>query len=190
MSTLTDKQLSKIKVSSDLNSVTIGFTDTLTTHTAAEGDGGMDEEKKILNKYQAKLSHRPHKDLTDSIKKLRKFALELVDIKVDNKDIGDWTVSCVSLSGDVTLRQSRAVLTLAKECPTGKVIEFKCPQVTMYPEKEAEDRYHNAEKMSEIIEDLIEEGWSYLMGKMSEDSDGQLPLMFNIKPKLETNFVQ
>lgn len=190
MSTLTDKQLSKLKLSPDLNKVTIGFTDTQTSHTAAEESEGMDEEKKISNEHTVRSSNRPHKNLSDSMKSLRKFGLELCDIEVSSKHIKDWTVSAISISGDMTLRQSRVVMTLSKECPTGKVIEFKVPQVTMYPEKEAEDRYHNAEKMSVIIEDIVEEAWAYLGGRYEVEMSDQLPIMFGITPKLETNFTQ
>jgi len=190
MSTLTDKQLSKLKLSADLNKVTIGFVDIQTTHTAAEESEGMDEEKKIKNQYLVKGSHRPHKTLSDSMKKLRKYALELCDIEVSSKHIGDWTVSAISIAGDMTLRQSRVVMTLAKECPTGKVIEFDVPQVTMYPEKEAEDRYHRAEEMSVLIEDIVEEAFLYLGGNYEVKYDGQLPLMFAIERKFETNITQ
>lgn len=190
MSTLTDKQLTKLKLSADLNEVTIEFTDTITNHTAAEDEEGIDREEKIQNFYKVVGARRPHKNLSDSMKSLRKHALALCGIEVSSKHIGDWTVSEISITGDMTLRQSRCIMKLAKECPTGKVVEFKVPQVTMYPIQDEEQRYHDAEKMSVTIEDIVEEAWAYLAGRYETEVSGQLPLMFAIEPKLETNFTQ
>jgi len=180
--TTTDKQIKKIKLHPDLSKVRIEW-DNLVTSTEAEDE----ESKPLKNEYGVTGRYKPRKEFVDTMKKLRKFGHELCGMTVESKEIGDWTVSEVSFAGDVLLKQSRAVLKLSKETPTGKLIDFKCPQVTMYPEKDDESRYTGAEKMSVILEDLIEEAWLYLNGEYADE--GQLPL-FQTEPKLQTNFDQ
>jgi predicted metalloprotease len=48
-----------------------------------------------------------------------------------------------------------------------------------------ESKYHDIEKMTTIIEDIIEETWSYLEGKNGEDEykNGQLVLFAPRKQK-------
>jgi hypothetical protein len=170
---VTEKQLSKLKITNDQNEVHIGFRNLITESDEAEDP----ESSTLANEYTIKAKHRPHKDLVDCMKKLRKFALEACEIEVDSKKLTDWNVSTISITGDVVLRKSRVVMTLTKKVNrTGKFIEFKTPQVTMYPEKDEEGRFANAEKMSEQIEEIIEEGWSYMNGKFEMEINPQLAL--------------
>ena len=173
-----DYQMSLIRIHPELKSVRIGFTRLM--------EAGEDKSKKA--KYAITNDDRPHKDFVNAIKKLRKFALELLEIDVDAKSIGDWTVTEVHLSGNVVLRQSRAQLRLAKSVErTGKVAELtKTPQVTMYPQNEDAAPYENAEVMSKQIEVVIDEAFAYLNGKYEGDPKGQLPL-FSVE-NIETNF--
>lgn len=180
-----EKQFRSIRISPDQDEVKITF-ENITTKEIIEGE---DENEIKGHKYSITGRISPHKDLTDLMKKLRKYALSLNEIEVDSKDMPKWTVQAISITGDYLLKKSRCVMTLAKEIKrTGKVAIMKTSQVTMYPQMDEENRFEDAEKMSEIIEAIIEETWLYLNGK-SEDDDNQLQL-FPTEPKLETNFVK
>lgn len=169
------RQLRQVSISKD-GEVSVKFVEIITIKPEQE-DG---EDVIITNKYSVKSPQRPHKDLLDTIKKLRKFALEICEIETDSKSIINWTVSQVKIAGDVSMHQSRVILTLAKSVErTGKVIEFNSPQTTMYGESE----YDNADQMAVVIEDLIEEVWSYLNGTKTESSS-QLALFDYPKMKV------
>jgi hypothetical protein len=165
------KQIRSIKIKGDLSSVSIGFEE------AKEIEGDEEEDVVIKNHYSVKSKYRPHKDFTDAMKKLRKNALEVCEITVDSKSIGDWNVSGLSVAGDMEMKQSRVILTVTKTVKkTGKEISFKTPQVTMFPEKDEENRYHNAEELTKGIVKAIEEAMKYMGGKYDDSAEDQLPL--------------
>lgn len=177
-----DRQIQSIKITPELDSVKIKLASVI----SVDGDGEEDVDNIIGNQYIITGKHRPHKDFVDAMKKLRKHGLELLEINTEN--FTDWTVQEISISGDLIMRQSRVVLTLAKRIKrTDKVATIKTPQTTMYPEKEDEDRYPGAEAMSKLIESAIDEAIAYLNGKYEYD-DGQLPLF--PWENLETNFTK
>lgn len=170
MKTDIEKQLRSVSISPD-GDVKIKFAEVVTGEAAE----GTDESTVKQNIFTVQSGNKPHKDFTDSMKKLRKFALEVCEMPIpeNSKHLGQYTVSGIKISGDLTMKQSRVVLTIAKTIErTGKVVKIVTPQVTMYGESE----YPNADKMTEIIEDAIEEAWSYLNGKYADESNGQLPL--------------
>ena len=180
-----EKQFRSLRISPDLDEVKITF-EKITTKEIIEGE---DENQIKGHKYSITGKISPHKDLTDLMKKLRKYALAVNEIEVDSKDMPKWTVQAISISGDYLLKKSRCIMTLSKEVKrTGKVAIMKTSQVTMYPQMDEDNRFEDAEKMSEIIEAVIEETWLYLNGK-SADDDNQLALFPN-EVKLETNFVK
>ena len=180
-----EKQFRSLRISPDLDEVKITF-EKITTKEIIEGE---DENQIKGHKYSITGKISPHKDLTDLMKKLRKYALAVNEIEVDSKDMPKWTVQAITISGDYLLKKSRCIMTLAKEVKrTGKVAIMKTCQVTMYPQMDEDNRFEDAEKMSEIIEAVIEETWLYLNGK-SADDDNQLVLFPN-EAKLETNFTQ
>ena len=132
---------------------------------------GAEESTTDVNEYSIKTKRKPHKDLLDAMKKLRKDALAICEMNFDGKAIGSLNVIGIKITGDIVLRQSRVVMTIAKEVKrTGKQIEWSTPQVTMYGESE----YEKAEEMSKLIQALIDETWAYLDGKCEGES--QLPL--------------
>lgn len=177
-----DRQIQGIKITPDLNTVRIK----LASIVSVDGEGEEDADNHIGNQFVITGKHRPHKDFVDAMKQLRKFGLELLEITTES--VTDWTCQEISISGDVVMKQSRAVLTLAKKVKrTEKVATIKTPQATMYPGKEDDQRYANAEKMSKQIEACINEAVAYLNGKY-ETEDGQLAL-FPFK-QLETNFAK
>lgn len=169
-----DRQLRSVEIASDLSTVDIKFHEIVILEPIEEGDENV--VKKIP--YATKAPIRPHKDFHESMKKLRKFALELLGldyIATDAKNIKAFTVLKISIAGDYLMKQSRVkmVLSLLVE-ETGKVVDIDVPETTMY----GESKYHNIEKMTAVIEDIIEETWSYLEGKNGEDDfkNGQLVL--------------
>lgn len=173
-----EKQLRKIKFSNELDMTEIMFVLLNAGASEKEEEEENDDaqaEQVMPHSYTVKSPNEPHKDFVDAMKKLRKFALEVCEIEVDSKDIACWNVSEVQIAGDYLLKQSRVVMTLSKVVKaSGKVIKFKTPQVTMYPQKDDQVKYHNASKMTEAIEQVIKEAWLYLAGKYSQK--GQLAL--------------
>lgn len=183
---ITEKQIQSIKLSDDHNEVEVSFVNTITPESDSE-EIGEESKKQIEQYFYSKI--RPHKDFIDAFKKLRKAALEICDIEVSNKSLSDWNVSGVKIAGDMFLHQSRVILTLSKIVNmTNKVIKFKTPQVTMFPEMEDTERFSGAEALTKQIESLIDETWAYLNGKF-EDEEMQLEL-FHSEPKHETHFTQ
>lgn len=181
------RQITKIKIASDFNQALISFTEQEETEFA---DGEEDETGSVVvpHEHSIKGRHRPHKEFIDSMKGLRKFALDANEISVDSKEIGDWNVSTIQIAGDMFLKQSRVVMTLAKTVKrTGKVCEMKTTQITMYPEPDDVSAYKDADKLTRKIEEVIMEAWEYLNGKYDESDFSQLPLFATEKP-LELNF--
>ncbi len=161
-----DRQLRKIEITEDLQ-VKVTFVEILTVPP----DHPENESTIIDNEYKVKSKHLPHTDLLGVMKKLKSHALDIVEIEVDSKKKGDYQVSTVKIAGDVLLKQSRVSMVISKKVNrTGKIVPIAVPQTTMY----GESTYPEAEKMSVIIEELIEEVWQYLGGKYEQD--GQLPL--------------
>lgn len=106
---------------------------------------------------------RPHPKLLEDVKSLRKLALAYMNITTDATQLTEWTVSQVNITGDYLLKQSRAVITLSKyNKHTGKYCKMTIPQITMYPEKEERMKYPNADKITSIIESVINETWKFL----------------------------
>lgn len=186
-SQIPQKQLTKIKI--DLTGkvkVTLHFREIVQNQieaSQAQGDEGFEEkDMDILSpQYIVKSPYTPHKDLLDEMKKLRKYALEICEMEqgAKTKELTDYNVSAVKITGDVSLQQSRVVMTVTKEVQrTGKLIEFDCPQVTMYGESE----YERAGEMSKLIERVIEEAWQYVGGKYQDE--GQLALFERVTLQL------
>ncbi len=169
---LRDKQLRSLHLSDDHETVTIKWHEVRIQE--AEGD---DASSQKTNKFSCKGAIRPHKDLVDSMKKLRKFALELLEIQVDSKTVNEWIVSEIKIAGDVDHEQSRVVITLGKKVErTGAIKLIDTPQAVMFPTTEDLKVYENTDKMTQVILDLIEESWNYLNGKIEEGQPEQLPL--------------
>jgi hypothetical protein len=173
-----ERQLLSLKISSDLDDVEIMFTETsiFEIPDGAEPDAENDIRQ---NTFKVNSNNRPHKDLTNSMLKLRKHCLDILGIELsdESKAIKHWIVPEIKIDGDVFKKQSRVSMVLAKHVElTGKVTGMKVPQVTMYPKSDDKVKYHAVDKMTSIVEDIIEECWMYLDGKYEEGLDGQLAL--------------
>lgn len=183
MKTDIDRQLISVKIAADCSSVKIKFLEIVTLPPA-----DVEDESRIRKiPYTVEGPYRPHKDLIACMRKLRKHGLDMLNIKLEDesKQIHEWTVNQIKITGDVTMKQSRVQMKLAKLAPlTQKVCEIPVPQVTMYPAADEQVKYHAADKMTEIIEDIIEEIWSYINGKYGEEGGDQLPL-FTVIPTMK-----
>lgn len=185
----TERKLRKFKIDADLSSVEVKFEEVITVPPSHQ------ENDPLIRTvpYTVESPYRPKKQLIDCLKKLRKHALEILEIDVDTKHIGLYNVIALKITGDVLTKTSRVVLTLAKVVErTGKVVKITLPQVTMYGQSE----YVDAEKMSVIVEDLIEEIWQYLGGEVdAEQLQGADPSQLALFPSmaikpLDTHFVK
>jgi len=188
MKTDIDRQLVHLKLAPDLSSVKIKFND-IVTLPGAEQDEEEGESSIRKIPYTVDGPFRPHKDLVNSMKKLRKHALDILGIKLEDesKQIGEWSVIEIKIQGDVLTKQSRVTMKLAKLVELTKAVcPIKVPQVTMYPAADDQVKYHAADKMTVIIEDIIEEVWSYLNGKYDEtiEPNQQFALFPSEKPIL------
>ncbi len=152
--------------------VTIEFTE-LREGEVLKGNGTEEEkeddekESPVGYRYSVKSPRYPHKDFTDAFKKLRKHALAICEMQYgDAKALSNYEVIKVKIAGDITLRQSRVVMKVAKFVDrTQKYIKWTTPQVTMY----GESKYEDAPDMAKLIEHLILEATAYMNGKSRED---------------------
>lgn len=163
------RQIRQVKIKPDLSEVQIKFVEV--------GEIASEEEDDVItNEFSTKSKIRPHKDFVDAMKKLRKLALDVCEMPIDSKQVIFWNVIGISIQGDMSMHQSRIVMTLAKQVKrTNKMISFKTPQVTMFPEKDDESRYGKAEELTKLVEEVCSEAMLYLTGKYEEEG-GQLPL--------------
>jgi hypothetical protein len=171
-----ERQLKSLTIKPDFSQVKVTFAEVITHEVAEDSD---EENAVTTNEFSVTSANRPHKDLLDSMKKLRRFGLEILEIELadEAKGIKNWNVGTIKIIGDLLLKQSRVELTLTKAIDlTGKVAKIKTSQVTMYPSVDDAVKYHNADKMTAVIEDIVEEVWSFLNGKYDSEIDGQLPL--------------
>ena len=161
-----ERKLRQLKIDPDTLQVTIGFNEIITNPI----DGGDDNEV-ITNEYKVKSARIPHKDLTNKVNKLTKFAMALNEINDENEKA--YSVCKIKIDGDMLLRQSRVTMTISHKVErTGKNVLIPVSQVTMYGNSDFVD----AEKMSRIIEEIDKEVWEYLGGKYNDHTPNQLAL--------------
>lgn len=163
-----DKQLSFVEITDSMR-VNIHFSK-LITKPLTDGDS-ENETLDIVHKVSSKI--RPHKDLVNAMKRLRKIALEICEMpEPESKELQDYTVSAVKIHGDMFLRKSRATLTIAKKVKrTGKIVKIVTPQTVMYGQSD----YHQADTMAQMIEEVVKEAWAYIETGKCDEGD-QLPL--------------
>lgn len=170
-----ERQLLNLKIAEDLNHVEIKFAEV----NARESDSEEEDDIK-QNTFTAESTNRPHKDFVDAMKKLRKHGLAILGIELadEAKQLKNWTVSGIKISGDMLLKQSRVILTLSKKVDlTGKIARIKTGQVTLYPKVDDAVKYHDADKLANLVEDVVKEAWAYLFsGKYESETNPQLAL--------------
>jgi hypothetical protein len=163
-----DKQLRSLSITDE--HVKISFVEA--DYFAGSSDNEEEDNDKISeHHFSVKSGITPHKDLTDSMKKLRRLALDALEINLaDAKDYYQWDVTGINIAGNYTEKKSRLVISLAKNVKsTGKAFALKTGQITMYPDAEDKVKFPFADKITPIVEDIIEECWSYLNGKYEEE---------------------
>lgn len=176
------KNLKSVKIDTDLNKVHVSFSETI----VLEPLPGEDANREYVIPHKASPPIRPHKDLIDCLKKLRKPAIDHLGINLADpaKDIKEFTVLSIKIIGSVDLKQSRVKIGLSKKVDhLNEVVDLDVPWFTMYPSEEEKAKYPNAEKVAPIVEDIVEEVWSYLFNGKFDDSQGmdlkQLALFSN-----------
>lgn len=138
-------------------------------------DEDEDDDATSQNKYGAESQNQPHKDLLGCLTILKKHALDICEIGVAGKELATWSVSGIKVAGDVSLKKSRVQLRLSKYVKrTKKTVNLWSPQITMYPDIETVLEYNGTDKMTPVVEELIDEIFKYLGGKYEQT--GQLAL--------------
>lgn len=171
-----ERQLRSIAVSAEL-AVKLKFEESIVLPLKE----GEENNRVKTNIHTIESEQRPHKDLVDSLKKLRQHAIDMLEIDLNpetkSKQLPTYTVSEIKLSGDHSQRKSRVKLVLAKFVKkTGKVSEMETSQFILYPKNEDASKYPDIDKVALIVEDIIEEVWSYMAGKFDPEEDVQLAL--------------
>lgn len=177
-----ERQLISLSVASDMNTVKVKFAEVFTSETSE--DTTEDAENEIKKRFFNTTSHdRPHKDLTGSLKKLRKHCLAMIGLELadESKSLSEFVVMGIKLKGDLLMKQSRIQITFGKKVDlTGGICEMKTGWFELYPTDEVKSKYVDIDKVAGIIEDIEEETWSYLFdGKFEEVIDAQLALFPN-----------
>lgn len=163
-----EKQLRSLQISDEF--VKIAFVES--DFIAASEDSETDDDQVQEHLFTVKSMLTPHKDLTDSMKKLRRLALEALEINLaETKDYSAWNVTAIHIAGSVTQQKCRLIMTLSKKVKlTGKECPIKTGQITLYPDAEEKVMFPFADKLAPIVEDIVEEVWSYLQGKTEDES--------------------
>lgn len=172
-----EKQLRSLLITDKL--VKIAFVEA--DYIAGSSDNEEDDNDSVReHKHTCASPIQPHKDLTDSMKKLRKLALEALEINLaEAKDAYTFDVIGISIAGNVSMKKSRLKIKLGKNIKlTGKQCPIETGQITMYPDQEEKVKFPNADKISPIIEDIIEEVWEYLKGTKTGDEEGRQFALF------------
>jgi hypothetical protein len=165
-----ERQLKVLVIEPDFSSIYVSFMELITT----EPTGEQDESPVYKIPFEAYPPFRPHKDLINAMKQLRKYALETLEIELADasKALKFFNVTGLKISGDLLLKQSRVEMTITKLVErTGKMVKIKCPQVTMYPQAEEMVKFPNADQITKYVEAVITEVWAYLDGKFEEENE-------------------
>lgn len=136
-----------------------------------ENEAMKEQDLVTTNEYNVKAEHMPHSDFLKAMAKLTKYGMEICEID-DTVNTSNYRVLSFSISGDMSQKKSRVVLTMTKFVErTTKTIKFRTPQIAMYGKSD----YDKAPALTKAIEECIDEARSYIIGKYAE-KNGQLPL--------------
>lgn len=161
--------LKGIKITSK-EKVLIEFTKRVTMPATGEEDS-IDHDIVI----KVKSPHRPHKDLESAIKKLKKHALALFELQVENDK--DFSITGMKVSGDIDMQTARVELILGKTIQrTDKIVGIPVGQISLYANDEDEggSEYEGIDDLVKCVEKLNEEVFLYIDGKFADEI--QLPL--------------
>lgn len=163
-----ERQLRRLKISPDLNYVKVNYIE-IRTHEAK----GDNESVVKRPKFTGEGDYRPHKDLLNKLTMLRKYGLEMLGIELADaaKDLSKWSILELKLDGDHTTKKSRLRIVLGiQNEKTKKVSKIETQQVTLYPAQDDASKYHNADKVAQLVNDLIPEVWLYCEGKFEDEA--------------------
>jgi hypothetical protein len=161
-----DRQVRNFEITTS-GKVKIGFVELI-----SQAPDELEEESTMMdNGYSIISKHKPHKDLLDAMKMLRKPAMNIIEMEIP-ANLNQYTVCGFRITGDLVMKQSRVTLMLAKEVKrTGKTIIIPGAQCVMYGESE----YEKMHEVTPLIEKAIAEVEAYIAGKYA-DEIVQLPL--------------
>lgn len=151
-------------------------------HSHAEEIETDEEDGDNMATWTGDFPYAPHKDFINCMKSLRKLALEICEISLEDasKELSSWGVREIKISGNYEMNKARVVLVITKHVKaTNKVISFKSPQLTLSPKDEEKLKYPHADKLAKAIREIVDEAWAYINGKYGEDlgpKERQLPL--------------
>lgn len=161
-----DRQIRNFEITSS-GKVRIGFVELI----QQDPDENEEDSTVMDNGYSIVSKHKPHKDLLDAMKVMRKHAMNIIEMELPS-NLNQYTVCGFTIAGDLVMKQSRVTLKMAKEVKrTGKVIAIPGAQVSMY----AESEYEKMPELTPMVEKAIIEIEAYLAGKYA-DEIVQLPL--------------
>lgn len=146
-----------------------------------ESDSEEEDDSRVPS-WTCDSPYMPHKDFVNCMKSLRKLALEICEITLDDKskELSSWGVREIKFAGNYENKQARVILMLTHHVKaTNKIIKFASPQITLHPKDEDKVKFPQAPKLAEAIDEIVEEAWSYINGKYGEDLEDkkmQLPL--------------
>ena len=164
------KAIRSISMKADLSKVAVHFDYALESAQDEEND---DEVDKII-----KTNIRPHKDFVDVMKKLRKLALDIISIKADAKEIGEYFVTELKIAGNMELHQSRVSMKVSRHiAKSGVKYALPIPQTEMFPEKENKKAYHKHEELATLVYEACKQAMLFIGGKY--ETSGQLPLEYD-----------
>lgn len=153
-----DKQIKQIKIDGSDLTVKIKFEEVI-TYPPAEGEEASVDIKNI---HIIDSGHRCHKDFTNAMKKLRKHALAIIEIKDETVD--NYAISGIKIDGDQVLKQSRISMTLVKKIKwLDDTTEIPINQISMY-----DSGYEGQDEMNKVIKGILEEAWAYIGGKQEK----------------------
>lgn len=184
-----ERHLRRLTISDDLDEVNVKWDETRVYELPDGADENSENEVRTIG-HQTTSPFRPHRNLVDALKKLRKHGLAIqgIELSDESKQIKRWVVLDLQIDGDPLKQQSRATITMGvKSELTGKCSPLKVGTVTMYPNDEDKVKYLGAPQMTTIIQDIEAELWEYMDGKIEsvDVPDPQYSLFPRRREKVE-----
>lgn len=130
-------------------------------------DKDGEDSEQVEREFIAKTKHKPHDDLVNAMKSLRRPLLDVIDMKMTTVQTNKFAVVAIKFKGhtvDETLKFSVTLAMLPKK--------FKKPILMEVPEIPLLDPvfYPKAEDVKKVIHDILKEAWAYSEGKFQTSS--------------------
>lgn len=177
-----ERHLINLEISPDLDEVKVKFAEIGYKPIPDNAPEGTENEK-VRRVFKTESQDRPHKNLVGCMKKLRKHCLAMISLELADqaKQLSDFKVIGIKLKGDLLMEQSRIQIKFGKHAElTGGFVPMETGWFEMFPNEESNSKYVDIAEVTKIVQDIVEEVWSYLFeGKFEETVDPQLALFPN-----------